>query len=172
MRRIRVIKPFGIDNGPGWLNPEYTVNERGYLEMSLFSEFKTNKSAEIEGVEVPYSKNDDGTIPTFRIARMGRSNSNYRKTLERETRPFRRQMELETLSNEMADEITLKVFVSSILLGWNNVQDENGQEIPFNQENAIALMRNLPDLYDDLSNKASKASLFRDAMMERDSKNS
>src|SRR5207342_3524584 len=67
------------------------------VEMSgLHAKFKTDRVKEVEGVAIEFSDapNDDGSIPTFTISRMGKTNRAYSKALEQATRPYRRQIEL------------------------------------------------------------------------------
>ena len=92
--------------------------------MGLYSQFKTSSQKELDGIaiEFPEAQNEDGSIPTFVISRMGRSNKAYAKALEAETRPFRRQVELGTMKNEVAEEIFLRVFVGNVLKGWQHVE--------------------------------------------------
>lgn len=139
--------------------------------MSLYEQFATNKEAEVEGVEVTYGANKDGTIPTFRISRTSKANKKYTKALEKATRPHRRAIELETMNNELAEQLFMGVFVDTVLLGWKNVQDREGKVIAFNKENALKFFGELPELYDDLQEKAKKASLFRDESLEGEAKN-
>src|SRR3954469_12243509 len=118
--------------------------------MSLHKQFKTDEKKETEGIEVTYGPNDDKTIPTFRVARRGPSNQRYVKALERESAPYRRMLELGTLDSTVQAKIMRRVFCSSVLLNWDNVQDQKGKVIPFNFENAVKLFEELPELYDDL----------------------
>lgn len=139
--------------------------------MSLYTQFKTNAAKEVEGVEIQYGPNEDGTIPTFVISRMGKSNKRYTKALEAATRPYRRQIELGTMNNDTAESLFLGVFVDTVLKGWRNVKDETGNEIPFGKETAIKVLSDLPELYDDLQEKAKSASLFREEALEDEAKN-
>lgn len=146
--------------------------------MSLSSQFKTNKTAEVEGVEVQYSLNKDGSFSTFRISRMGRSNKNYTKALERATRPYRRVIELGTMDNEIAESLFMKVFVESVLIDWKNIplSDVTGNDrdegyAPYSRENAVKLFNRLPDLYEDLQEKANSAAMFREDTMEQEAGN-
>lgn len=139
--------------------------------MSIFEQFETNKEAEKKGVAIEYSANKDGTIPTFFVSRMSRTNKNYLKSLERNTKAHRRAIELETIKPEQAEQINMQVFVDSILLGWENIKDKDGEVIQFTKENAKSLFERLPDLYDDLNEKAKKASTFRDEQVEEEAKN-
>jgi len=139
----------------------------------LFKQFKTNATKEVEGVEIEFTEatNDDGSIPTFIISRMGKSNKAYAKALEASTRPYRRQVELGTLKNEVAEGLFLNVFVDNVLKGWKNVLDEEGNEIAYSKEAAISLMTALPDVYERLQEEAKLASNFRDFSLEAEAKN-
>lgn len=139
--------------------------------MGLFNQFQTNKEKEQDGVEITYAANSDGSIPTFRVARMGRSNVKYKRALENITKPYRRLIEMDQLDNAKADELARSAFIRAILLGWENVQDAKGQNIVYSSDSAMKLFDMLPDLYDDLVSQASKAALFRDEQLESDSKN-
>lgn len=139
---------------------------------SLFKNFKMDEKKESKGVPVqPAPTNDDGTMPTFFVTRLAASNQKYNKVLDRETKPYKRQIQLGTLSSQTSDLIRMKVFVNSILQGWENVQDEKCLHIPFSAENALALFKQLPDLFFELEKQASDASLFRSEEVEETAKN-
>jgi hypothetical protein len=139
--------------------------------MSIFNQFETNQDAERDGVWVEYGDNDDGTVPAFKIARMSKSNKKYSKALDRATRPHRRAIELETLKEDTADRVFLEVFVDTVLLDWKNIKSRSGEEMAFNKKSAFELMKQLPELYDDLQDKAKKAALFRQEVLEEEAGN-
>lgn len=139
--------------------------------MSLHSQFATDKKAEVDGVWVEYGANDDGSIPGFKISRMSKANKKYTKALEKATRPHRRAIELETMNNELAERIFMEVFVDTVLLEWKNIQAKDGEELLLSKETAMKLFEDLPELYDDLQEKAKKASLFREETLEAEAGN-
>lgn len=139
--------------------------------MSIFSQFATDRKKENDGVTVSYGFNDDGTEIKFFISRMGKSNKAYTKELEKATRPYRRQFELGTMDEKKAEDIFMEVFSKTILKGWENVQDKEGNIIEFNRFKAVDLFKALPDLFQDLQEKANSAALFREAELEDDAKN-
>ena len=141
--------------------------------MSLYKQFATNTDKEIEGIEVQMTEaeNEDGSIPTFVVSRMGKSNKRYSKALEAATRPYRRQIELGTMNNDTAETLFLGVFVDTVLKGWENVKDANGNELPFNKQNAVKLLTDLPDVYDRLQEEAKLSANFRDVALEDEVKN-
>lgn len=139
--------------------------------MSIYEMFETNKEREIGGVPMEYSPNKDGTVPTFHVTRMSRSNKRYTKRLDAATKPHRRSIQLETMDDALAEKISMQVFVDTILLGWTNVQNRKGETVPYSKEAAMKLFNELPDFYDDLQSRAQKASEFRDAVVEDEAKN-
>lgn len=142
--------------------------------MSLTAQFKQTK----EGHIVYFGSNDDGTIPTFTVGRMNKSNKPYQKAIEKAFKPHQRSIQLKTMSEDKAGEILRDVFCAHILIGWENVKkadvsgnaDDTG-DAEFNKENAVQLLNNLPDLFDELNTAASDASNFRDGVMEEGAKN-
>jgi hypothetical protein len=138
----------------------------------LFRLFATDEKLEMDGVWIEYGLNDAGLPIRFRIARAGGRNTEYAKALERATRPYRRAIQTGTIDPKIAENIYMRVFVDSVLLGWENVQDKDGTVIPFSRESAIDLFRRLPALYDDLREQAGSLAIFREEILEGDLKNS
>lgn len=139
--------------------------------MSVYKQYKTNTEKEVTGVPVEVAVNDDKTVAVITISRMGQANKAYTKMLDRETKPYRRQIEMGSMSNDLADKIFKKVFAATVIKGWVNMRDENDVELPFNEENAIKVMDDLPELYAELQEKAKSASMFRDDALEAEAKN-
>ena len=139
--------------------------------MSLYADFKTNLKLENEGVKIEYGPNEDGTIPAFWISRMNKSNKAYSKAVEAEMKPYRRQIQLGTMNNDLAEQLLRKVFVKSILKGWENVRSEDGAELEFGHEQALKLFSDLPELYEDLRAKAESLAIFREEELAEDAKN-
>jgi hypothetical protein len=145
---------------------------------SLFAQFATNRKAEVEGVEVTF-----GGDAVFRIARMSKSNKRYQKMLEQETKPHIHAIRNENLSPEIDEQITMKIFIATILLSWKGVEapelftqaehsviEGDKLYLPFTPENATKLFKALPELYIALKDNAQKMSLFRAEEIETDSK--
>ena len=155
--------------GPGLSRP-FFYDAKG-SKMSLFDQFETDSAKEIEGVPVKYAPNKDGTVPTFFLSRMGKANKKYSKALDKATKPYARQMQLGTLDEATAEELFRGVFVKTVLKGWENVRGKDGEDLAFTPENASDLFKKLPDLYDDLQEKARSAALFREEVTEADAGN-
>ena len=139
--------------------------------MGIFAQFKTSKIAEENGIECKFKANEDGTIPTFFIARACRSNVRWTKAYETYTRPFKTEIDDKTISEDEAHKINVKIFCNSILTGWKNIQDESGKNIEFSFDNAVALFIALPDLYEKLDENSKEMSNFLEVAMKEDEKN-
>lgn len=143
--------------------------------MSMKSLYKTDPAANEGGVWFSYPKNKDGTVPRVKLSRMSQStNKKYAKELETRTRPFRRELELETLDTEVGDGLMLDVFIAAILLEWEHMQpNDDGEELAFTAENAKKLLGDpeWAELYEDMREKAKKAANFRSASLEAEAKN-
>lgn len=146
--------------------------------MSLSKQFATDAAKEVDGVVIQFGQNDDGSVPGFHISRMSKANTRYTRALEVATRPYRRQIEMGTLANDVAERVFMGVFVDTVLKNWENVllSDVTGDAsaegfAPFNRQNALSLFERLPELYDDLQNQAKSAALFKDEAQEAEAKN-
>lgn len=139
--------------------------------MSLYKSFSTNKDLERDGIVLDYGTNDAGSPIQIRIARAGGNNQKFAKVLEAKLRPHKRAMANETMDNGVAQRLLIETYAESIVLGWEGVQDRDGQDMPFNKQNVIKLFTDLPDLFTDVQQQAQKAALFRDQVREEDSGN-
>lgn len=139
--------------------------------MSIFTQFKTNKNCEENGILVRFKPNEDGSIPSFRIGRASRSNKRWLVAFEAKTRPYKTEIKDGIINDEDAQRINLEVFCSALLLGWSNIQDSDGQDIQFTYDNAIRLFTDLPELYEMLGSKSSDMSNFLESNLKADEKN-
>jgi hypothetical protein len=143
---------------------------------SLFEMFATNHKAEIEGIEFRFGvKNEDNSEPIFRLARLGAANKRWKALLEKETKPYATQIKNDSLAPELDEEITMKVFCTTVLIGWRDLimpevfQAES--KVDYSVDNAIKLMKALPELYATLREHAAKMSNFREAQVAEETKN-
>ncbi len=139
--------------------------------MSFYKQFETDRVVEKTGIVLDYGVNSKKQPFQIRIARAGGANERYSKLLELRTKPYRRQIQNETLDNAVAEKITKEVYAQTVVLGWNGVEDRDGNDMPFTQENCVKLFTDLPDLWSDVQSQSTRASLFRAEILEADAKN-
>lgn len=139
---------------------------------ALFKNYKTDKSAEVNGVPVTVGINeDDKSKINFILARAGGNNKAYGAALTTKSEPHAQAIAAGALPEELAEEITKEVFVDSVLKGWENVRDADNKPLEFSKENALKLFDELPDLFEELALKARKISTFKTANLEVVAKN-
>jgi hypothetical protein len=145
---------------------------------SLFKQFKSDEDLEKNGILLEYGYVDgpdgkpDLTRPIcIRIARAGGANSKFAKRFDIKTKPYRRQIQTETIDKDIADKVMREVYAETVVLGWENVQDEQGNDIPFSVPNCVDLFERLPGLFSDIQEQSQRAVLFRSAVREVDSGN-
>jgi hypothetical protein len=144
--------------------------------MGLFEQFATNRKAEVEGIDVTFGDtNADGSVPTFRIARMGKNNKRYQRMIEQETKPYMHAIRNDNLPSETDEAITMKVFIATVLIGWQHIivpqVFDTTDEVSCTPENAEKLFKALPELYIALKENAGKMSNFRAEEVKADTKN-
>ncbi|WP_294626576.1 hypothetical protein [uncultured Rothia sp.] len=118
-----------------------------------------------------YGKNSAGEPITFRIARSGGANTEYRRVLDLKTKPYRRQLQNGTVDVAILEDLVLQTFAETVVLGWSGVEDAEGKVLPYSKEAALKLMQDLPELYQDLLEVSQRASTFRQEEREADAKN-
>ena len=139
--------------------------------MSLYKQFKTDQSIEKAGIILHYGSNSKGQPIEFRVARAGGANDQYAKVMELKTKPHRRQIQNETIDLATLERILREVYAQTVVIGWSGVEDENGNDLPYTVENCIKLFADLPDLFKDIQEQTQKSALFRQELIEADSKN-
>ena len=143
--------------------------------MGLFSDFKNDDSAEKDGQWFQYGNNT-----RIKIARAGGANKVYQKRLDAVSRPYRRQIATDTLTNEQATDILMQVYASVLVKGWetkrderweSGIENEEGELVQFNTDNVLSTFRSLPDLFTMVRDDAQKGAHYRANLMEEAAKN-
>lgn len=132
--------------------------------MNPYELFGTSEQLENNGIEINY-----GSF-SISIARAGGHNRAFQNRLAELTRQHKRAIANGRLGEEEARKIMLQAF-ASVVVGWEGVTDREGNPMPFNQQNVIKLLADLPDLFEDLKEQATDASLFRQEQLEQEAKN-
>ena len=149
--------------------------------MSLYKQFKTDNTLEKDGILLEYGENSKGKPICIRVARAGGSNNAYAKRMEARVKPYRRQIQTETMESALVERIVKEVYAETVVLGWEHVEfpvlDAQGnptdkfEELPYTTENCIRLFDDLPDLFLDIQEQSQRAALFRAEVREADAKN-
>jgi hypothetical protein len=134
--------------------------------MNAYEMFQTNDKLEQEtGVVLNYGEFK------IHIVRAGGSNKKFSKVLQTKMKPYRRQMDTDTLADGVAEKLLAEAYAESVILNWENVTDKDGKVLSFTKENVVKLLTDLPELFKDIQEQANKVSLFRAEEKEADAKN-
>ena len=139
--------------------------------MSLYKQFKTDSNLEKDGIIIEYGQTDQGKPIQIKIARAGGANIAYSRVLEAKVKPYRRQIQNETIERETMTSIMREVYADTVVIGWSNVQNAQGEELAFNRENVIQLFTDLPELFEDIQSQANNVAIFRESILEDEAKN-
>lgn len=140
--------------------------------MGLYSQFETDANIERDGVWVDYVSDDGVECASFLIARSGGANTKFAAALTRMIDKYRlRSNSTRNLPPEKENAILIEVFANHVILDWKGVTDRDGAVLEYSKQNVIRLMTDLPVLFDELRNEASKIANYRVDFLEDAEKN-
>lgn len=142
--------------------------------MSMYSQFATDQGLEKNGIVLDYGN--------FRvtISRAGGSNKKFSRLLESKTKPYRRQIQNDSMDDVIGDRLLREVYVEAVIQDWETkdgdkwkkgIEGKDGKILPFCNKNIYDTLTNLPELFADIVSQAGKAALFKHETQEDDSKN-
>lgn len=147
--------------------------------MSLLKQFGTDSAKENNGVEFELGENEHNGQPMkVLLARRSMSNKRYKKAVDRFTKPYRRQIETDTLPAEKNNEIQVQIFAEACLLSWQNIplsditgnQEDKAKIAEYNTDNVVKMLLKIPELFSMLSLQATTMDLYK-LDIEDDAKN-
>ncbi len=103
----------------------------------------------------------------IRVLRAGGSNERYRRALEKAVRPYKYLLSQDKqLPREVNDSVMHGVYAATVVIDWGGFTDEQGSDIPFSEEAAIALFQALPELFSDVAALANRVATFQEQEVE------
>lgn len=147
--------------------------------MSLYKTFATDESAEQDGITVDYGDT------RFLIARAGGANHKFKKVFSSKIKPYRRQIDQGTMSDDAALKMLAQAYAESVVLTWQSktvdekgkevwldtIEDANGEPLKFSVKNCTQVLLDLPELFTDLQTMAGQAANFKQDEVLEDVKN-
>lgn len=120
------------------------------------SSLRTDLKKEKEGVPVPW-------VGDVRLKLRRSGNDDYRNAVAEGLKPHRAAWRAELLSAATVEEIQRAALARHVLVGWENLFDDKGVEIPYSPETAEKLLRDpeLHDLYEFVLVASSRMENFR-----------
>jgi len=134
--------------------------------MSLYGSYKTDATVENEGAWFPYG---DGVC--IRLARAGGANKNFLRCAEVFSNKYRAQLNRKQLPNDVALDAIIELYADAVVIAWEGVTDENGDDLVCTKSNVIKVLTDLPDLFAQVQEDATEREAFKEFIKEADSKN-
>lgn len=128
------------------------------MKTNLDSFYKTNDSLEKNGVWFEISEST-----AFLVKRFNAGNPTAKAAVAKHFKPFAKQMELGTLSDDKMLEVQVKVFVNSCLVDWKGVEID-GVDTAFSPEIAVKFLIALPDLFTTLWTYSTDFSNYKEIL--------
>lgn len=145
---------------------------------SPFKQFATDEALEKEGIVLDYG---DYAV---KIKRAGGANRRFAQVLEAKQKPHRRQIQNETLPEDVARKLLAEAYAEAVILNWGHrkdpdseiqwghLPDEEGNLLPCTPPHVVATLIALPEWFADIREQASKVALFRRQEIEDTAGNS
>jgi hypothetical protein len=130
------------------------------MKLNLDTIYGTDKKKEVEGVW--YDLGEDQ--PKFLLKRYHELNPQMQASQARHFKPYARQISMGTLPIEKQYEILINIFLDTTLIGWKDIKDESGSDVPFSKEMAKKVLIQYPDLFEELKAFASKADNYKEVV--------
>ena len=125
--------------------------------------FGTDSTKEQEGVWYDIAEG-----LRMKIARIG--NPLYQKRFQALIKPYRRSVRRGTLSDDVAEKLLVQCLSETIVLDWEGVEDE-GMEIPYSKDAAVALLTKYPELRNYINDIANELEGFQEELNEEAEEN-
>jgi len=130
---------------------------------------------EIRKLVLDDSKDQDGLwfesgIGDIRIKVRRMGNSRYKEVFQKLIRPYRRQIDKGTLSEEVAEQILSRALTEAVIVDWENLED-GGKPVKFTKENAYKYLLEFEELRASVQDCAGEREEFRVAWLEESAKN-
>ena len=127
------------------------------IKTNLDKDFKTNEKFEREGVDMALNEK-----VSFRVRRFNGTNPRVKAAMAAHYKPYARLIEMGTLDQAKEQEIQIRLFIDVCLVGWEGLEDDKGEPIPFSKENAFEVLKSLPDLFNTLWQNANSADPYKE----------
>jgi len=119
-----------------------------------FSSFQTDPTKELEGVDIPVA---EGLV--LKIGRYG--TPRFDDHMRRISTVHQRGLQTGSISSEVLEDLQKRVMAHHVLLGWTNLQDADGKEIPYSKDKAYELMKESRDFFLLVRNLSQQQDHFR-----------
>jgi len=130
--------------------------------MGIYALFTTDRDLETEGIYLEYAG------ARFLVARAGGGNKKFTTIAQKRLAPFTEAMRRGVVDEETSVKVLAEIYADSVILDWENVTDKNDNPLPYNRENVIKVLTELPELFDVIRVESENVKNFRPLVSEED----
>lgn len=138
---------------------------------NVYSRYGTEPAIEQSGVVIDYEL-AGGANFSIKIKRAGARNAEWKKIYNEVMKPHAADIEAGKLSEAENKVLLAEVWAKSVVVGWANIKDFEGEETPFSVQNCYELFCLYPDLLNEVIADSHLRSNFQDEEMLATAKNS
>lgn len=136
-------------------------------QRSIYDLWATDKKSETDGIVVSY-----GEAGEFRVLRAGLSNPRFQERMAALGRKYRRQIDLNIITgSDFRPELVTIVAETVVIDGWIRERDGTVTQLRGNPRRVERIFIEMPDLFDDVYEQATKPAAFKEKILEADAKN-
>jgi len=132
------------------------------MATNLYELYETDEDLEKKGVGLQFGE------AVFYVRRAGGTNTEFERVYEEKTRNMTSRVQLAALTEEQSSRILREVYAESVMLGWKNVTDREGNPLEYSKENFLKLMNDLPVLWRAIRVEAANHENFRRAQARQE----
>ena len=114
------------------------------MKTNLDNFVLTDSKLEADGIDFAVGK------VNFRLRRFGGRNPKLKSANLKYFKPHARAIELGTIDDDFAEDISIKAFVEACLVSWEGLLDSEGNEIACTPENAFGFFKERMSLFNIL----------------------
>jgi len=122
---------------------------------SPYQLFGTSKESETEGVDLDYG---DFII---KARRAGGDNKEFGRRLRKYLKKHKKAVALDAELTDQQRKELIEIYVDTVIVGWENLKGRDGKNMNHTRGNAIKLMFDLPDLFQDIRTSTGDFQNFR-----------
>ncbi len=137
---------------------------------NLYSTYGSEPSLERIGVVIDYELVNKETF-SIKIKRAGARNQEWKIAYNRIMKPHAEEITDGKLSEHENKKLLAEVWAKTVVVGWSNLRDGEGNEVKFSKETCYELFCAFPDLLNEVISDSHLRSNFQHEEMEATAKN-
>ncbi len=138
---------------------------------NLYTTYGSEPELEAVGVVIDYELVNKETF-SIKIKRAGARNQEWKVAYNEIMKPHAQAIADGKMSEEENKKLLAEIWASTVVVGWSNLRDGEGNEVKFTKETCYELFCAFPDLLNEVIADSHMRSNFQHEEMEATAKNS